>query len=139
MDARQDDLRKDPLVGIQQRTDSAREAATTPREEVTLRDPPRGEAVKSRAVAGWLGILLGLLGAHRFYLGYTRIGALQLGLTVLIIAVIMAVGLGMGLNAGHTFLNAISAASLVHAWGLIEGVMILIGALNRDGENRPLR
>ncbi|MDQ0822468.1 hypothetical protein QFZ79_000206 [Arthrobacter sp. V4I6] len=39
---------------------------------------------KSRLVAGLLGIFLGGLGIHRFYLGYTTMGIVQILLTVLV-------------------------------------------------------
>jgi TM2 domain-containing membrane protein YozV len=69
---------------------------------------------KSRMTAGLLGLFLGEWGVHRFYLGYTRIGLLQL------LATIITLGLG-GL------------------WGLLEGVLILAGALDRDAEGNSLR
>ena len=41
--------------------------------------------MKSKVVAGVLGILLGTLGVHKFYLGYVRTGIVHVVLTVLII------------------------------------------------------
>ena len=41
--------------------------------------------MKSRVTAGVLGILLGTLGVHKFYLGYVGTGIIHLVLTVLII------------------------------------------------------
>jgi hypothetical protein len=38
---------------------------------------------KNRTTFILLGALLGMLGAHNFYAGYTRKGALQLGISVL--------------------------------------------------------
>lgn len=58
---------------------------------------------KSRMAAGILGLLLGGLGIHNFYLGYTGKGLAQLLITVL----------SFGLLA---FVSGI--------WGLIEGIMI---------------
>ncbi|NKX54696.1 TM2 domain-containing protein [Arthrobacter mobilis] len=75
---------------------------------------------KSKIAAGLLGIFLGGLGIHRFYLGYTTIGVIQLVLTVL-----------LGL---FTF-------GLVGLWGFIEGIMILCGAqsFRTDAKGIPLR
>ena len=42
--------------------------------------------MKSRVVAGVLGIFLGALGVHKSYLGYTRAGIVHLVLTVLVVA-----------------------------------------------------
>ncbi|MFF5794305.1 NINE protein [Paeniglutamicibacter sp. NPDC012692] len=75
-----------------------------------------GTEQKSRLAAGLLGILLGGLGIHRFYLGYTAIGILQIVVTVL------TGGIG-GL------------------WGLIEGIMILVGSssFRADARGVPLK
>lgn len=70
---------------------------------------------KSRLTAGLLGIFLGAFGVHRFYLGYTSIGVLQ------ILVTIATCGIG-GL------------------WGFIEGILILNGsAIKTDADGRPLR
>jgi TM2 domain-containing membrane protein YozV len=75
---------------------------------------------KSKLAAGLLGIFLGGLGIHRFYLGYTTIGIVQLLLTVF---------LGV-----FTF-------GLVGLWGFIEGIMILAGAnyFRQDAKGIMLR
>lgn len=75
---------------------------------------------KSKIAAGLLGIFLGGLGIHRFYLGYTKIGIIQLVLAL----VLSALGLGF-----------------LALWGLIEGIMILAGAVyfQRDAHGVPLR
>ncbi len=71
---------------------------------------------KSKIAAGLLGIFLGGLGIHRFYLGYTTIGVIQLVL----------------------FFVTGGIASL---WGFVEGIMILAGAtyFQRDAQGIPLR
>lgn len=69
---------------------------------------------KSRIVAGILGVLLGELGIHRFYLGYVGIGVIQ------IVVTICTLGIG-GL------------------WGIIEGILILVGNFNKDAQGRPLK
>jgi TM2 domain len=68
---------------------------------------------KSKLTAGLLGIFLGGFGVGRFYLGYTNIGVLQL--------VVSLVTCGLG-----------------SLWGLIDGIMILIGNVP-DAEGRTLR
>lgn len=72
---------------------------------------------KSKIAAGILGILLGSLGIHNFYLGYTGKALGQLLISVLSCFV----------------LSPISAI-----WGLIEGIMILTGSINVDAEGNPL-
>jgi len=74
---------------------------------------------KSKLVAGLLGIFLGSLGVHRFYLGYTGIGLAQLLLTVLsLFALLLPVAI----------------------WGLIEGVLILCGSgITTDAEGVPMK
>ncbi|WP_345147635.1 TM2 domain-containing protein [Arthrobacter ginkgonis] len=75
---------------------------------------------KSKLVAGLLGIFLGGLGIHRFYLGYTTIGVIQLLLTVVV---------------------GIFTFGLVALWGFVEGIMILCGAqvFRADAKGVPLR
>ena len=77
--------------------------------------------LKSKMAAGLLGIFLGWLGVHRFYLGYTGIAVAQLVLGLLGVVT-------CGITTG--------AASI---WGLIEGILILTGSINRDASGRPLR
>ena len=72
---------------------------------------------KSKVVAGILGILLGAFGVPNFYLGYTGKGIAQVLITVL----------SLGL------LSPISGL-----WGLIEGILILVGNINVDGRGIPL-
>jgi TM2 domain-containing membrane protein YozV len=76
---------------------------------------------KSKLAAGLLGIFLGALGVHRFYLGYAGIGVAQLILSLL------------------GFVTCGVTSAIAGLWGLIEGIMILTGGINRDGQGRPLR
>ncbi|MBF4993441.1 NINE protein [Arthrobacter gandavensis] len=71
---------------------------------------------KSRLAAGLLGIFLGGLGIHRFYLGYTTLGIVQLLVTL------FTFGFGA-------------------IWGFVEGIMILAGAqsFRTDARGVPLR
>lgn len=75
---------------------------------------------KSKLVAGLLGIFLGGLGIHRFYLGFTKIAVIQLILTLVL--------------GAFTF-------GIVGLWGVIEGIMIIAGSAHfqRDAHGVPLR
>lgn len=72
---------------------------------------------KSKIAAGILGILIGALGVHNFYLGYTGKGIAQVLITFL--------------SCG-----TLSWASAI--WGLIEGILILAGSIATDANGRPL-
>jgi TM2 domain-containing membrane protein YozV len=79
--------------------------------------PAADPYAKSRVVAGVLGILLGGLGVHRFYLGYVGIGIAQIAVTIV------------------TF----GAGAL---WGFVEGILYLTqktGSYSVDATGRPLR
>lgn len=80
--------------------------------------PVPAGAQKSKIAAGILGILLGGLGIHNFYLGYTGKAIAQLLISIL--------SLG--------FLSFVSAI-----WGLVEGIMILTGSIAVDGNGIPLK
>lgn len=73
---------------------------------------------KSKLAAGLFGIFLGMFGVHRFYLGYTGLGLAQVLLTVCSCGIF---------------------AIPVYIWGLIEGILILAGSINRDAKGNPLR
>ena len=73
---------------------------------------------KSKIVAGLLGIFLGSLGVHNFYLGYTNKAIVQLLISILscgILAIVSSV------------------------WGLVEGIQILTGSINKDVKGIPLK
>jgi len=72
------------------------------------------ETAKSRIAAGILGIVLGGLGVHRFYLGYVGIGIAQIAVTL------VTCGIGA-------------------LWGFIEGILILTGSIDKDAKGQPLR
>ena len=76
-----------------------------------------GFSWRNRWVAGALGILLGTFGVHRFYLGYTKLGLLQLILTV-----------------GSVFV----LYPVVAIWTFIEAILCFVGAM-RDADGLPLR
>lgn len=70
--------------------------------------------VKRRIVAALLGIVLGAIGAHRFYLGFYALGVLQIVVTFL------TGGFGV-------------------MWGFIEGVLIFTGHMDKDAKGRHLK
>ena len=73
--------------------------------------------LKQKTVAALLGIFLGGLGIHNFYLGYTKKAIIQLVLS-------LTIGLfTLGLPA---------------LWGFIEGLMILFGKITTDANGNPL-
>ncbi len=73
---------------------------------------PQPSELKSKMVAGLLGILLGGFGIHNFYLGFNGRGIAQIILT-------FCFGIGA-------------------IWGLVEGIMIFAGAINKDAKGNPL-
>ena len=75
-------------------------------------EPPKG--VKYKYLAAVLALLLGFTGAHRFYLGFYKMGLAQLALTAL------TVGYGA-------------------LWGFIEAVLLFAGHINKDAKGRPLK
>ncbi|HIR52711.1 MAG TPA: TM2 domain-containing protein [Candidatus Onthovicinus excrementipullorum] len=83
--------------------------------------PNAANPPKSSLVAGLLGIFLGSLGIHNFYLGYTQKAIIQLLLTL--IGWILC-GLGPAVAA---------------IWGLVEGIQILTGSINVDGHGNPIK
>jgi len=69
---------------------------------------------KSKMAAGLLGIFLGAWGIHNFYLGNTGRGVLQIVLTI-------------------------CTCGIAGIWGLIEGILILTGSINKDANGIPLK
>lgn len=80
---------------------------------VALTQPIPLGGQKSRLVAGLLGIFVGGLGVHNFYLGYNGKGIAQIALS-------FCFGIGA-------------------IWGFVEGVMILAGSINCDANGVPLK
>ena len=68
---------------------------------------------KSKLVAGLLGIFLGFLGIHNFYLGFTGKAIAQIVLSFLC---------GIG-----------------GIWGLIDGILILCGKIDKDAKGQKLK
>lgn len=80
---------------------------------------------KSKIVAGLLGIFLGSFGVHNFYLGYTTKAVTQLVCTILGF-ILCCIGIGAFVVMG------------ISIWGLIEGIMILVGNINTDAAGNML-
>ena len=77
---------------------------------------------KSKMTAGLLGVLLGGLGVHNFYLGYNTKAIIQLLLGT--VGVLLC-GLGPMVSA---------------LWGFIEGILILCGStITTDAQGNPLK
>lgn len=74
-----------------------------------------GVSPKNRLVAGLLGILIGGLGIHNFYLGFKTKGVIQLVLTITVF---------------FWWAAAI--------WGLVEGIIILTSKDPKDAEGLTL-
>ena len=73
---------------------------------------------KSRIAAGILGILVGALGIHNFYLGYIGRGLTQLLITL------CTCGVG---------------GVAMEIWALVEGIMLLCGNVKVDARGIPLK
>ena len=82
---------------------------------------PAMPGAKSKIAAGLLGIFLGGLGIHNFYLGYTTKAVIQL--VVCLVGSIITFGL---------------AGLAMEIWGLVEGILILTGRIAVDGKGMPL-
>ncbi len=92
-----------------------------------LTTPPIGrQGYRSAVVAGVLAILLGSLGVHRFYLGYTGAGAAFLLSSVggILYAILVV-----------PFFFAMAASVLA----LVEGILLLTGAFDTDVDGARLQ
>ena len=76
--------------------------------------PPMNYVPKSRLLAGLLGIFLGGIGVHNFYLGFTTRAVVQ------IVVTLITCGVGS-------------------IWGFIEGILIICHQINLDAYNFPLK
>ena len=84
---------------------------------VAFAAPVAEKSTKSRMAAGLLGIFLGSIGVHNFYLGYTGKAVAQLLITLL------TCGLG-------------TVATRI--WGLVEGIMLLTNKNSTDATGKVL-
>lgn len=83
----------------------------------TVKQTNTNPNAKSKVAGGILGIVLGCFGVHNFYLGFTGKAVAQLLITIL----------------SCFILSPISAI-----WGLIEGIMILCGSIDKDANGVKL-
>jgi hypothetical protein len=86
-------------------------------EQVSTVKPSGGAVVfsdRSRLAAGLLGIFLGSIGVHSFYLGRTKRGVVQI--------IVSLITLGAG-----------------GLWGFIEGIVIIADGNWKDSQDRPLK
>ena len=83
----------------------------------TVQTPVPAPNPKSKLVAGLLGIFLGCYGVHNFYLGYTGKAVAQVLISVL---------------------SSFMLTPVTGIWGLIEGIMILCGNINKDAKGNFL-
>ena len=91
---------------------------TAENQKKTNQNSPKG---KSKIAAGLFGIFLGYFGIHNFYLSYTGKGLAQLLLSTV----------GLCFTCGFSIVFAA-------IWGLIEGILILTGSINKDANGVPL-
>lgn len=89
---------------------------------VFLAQPVQPANQKSKLAAGLLGIFLGGLGIHNFYLGKNNRALVQL--LVSLVGGIVTCGI---------------ASIAMGIWGLVEGIMILAGNITEDGKGVPLK
>lgn len=75
-----------------------------------------GKSERLRMVAGLLGVLVGGIGIHNFYLGFTKKGVIQ------IVVTLVTCGIGS-------------------IWGLIDGTLILMGkeGYDKDADGKVLK
>lgn len=81
---------------------------------------------KSKIAAGLFGIFFGCFGVHNFYLGYTSKAVTQLVLSIVGI-ILSCIVIGAFLVLG------------IEIWGLVEGIMILTGKIDKDAKGIPLK
>lgn len=105
-----------PVQPVQSQSVSAQPQITQPDLSQRLYITP--DKQKSKVTAGLLGIFLGGVGAHNFYLGYTGKAIAQI--------VISVVTCGIG-------------AIAVAIWALVEAIMIFTGKISTEANGLPLK
>lgn len=87
--------------------------------------PASNPNAKSKIAAGLLGIFLGGLGIHNFYLGFNSKAIIQLVLFVIGIATCW-------------ILIGIPLLLVTCIWGFVEGIILLAGGASCDANGNPL-
>lgn len=85
-----------------------------------------GDVSQKKLIAGLLGIVLGSLGVHKFYLGMTTPGLIMLGVNVGVWVLALLLGLvtlGVGLIVTVPLAGLVSGA--IGLLGLVEGILYL--------------
>lgn len=104
------------------------------------------ENSKSKIGAGLLGIFLGSLGVHNFYLGYIgkAIGQLattlilQIGVWSMFFLGTLTIAFGVGVVFYIIEFLLVPLCFVPTIWGLVEGILILCGKINTDKKGNPL-
>lgn len=105
-----------PVQPVQSQSVSAQPQITQP--DLSQRLYIKPDKQKSKVTAGLLGIFLGGVGAHNFYLGYTGKAIAQI--------VISVVTCGIGVIA-------------VAIWAWVEAIMIFTGKISTEANGLPLK
>ena len=85
-----------------------------------------GDTGQKKVIAGLLGIVLGSLGVHKFYLGMTTPGLIMLGVNVGVWILALVLGLiTLGFGLVVTVPLAALVSSAVALLGLVEGIIYL--------------
>lgn len=101
---------------------------------------------KSKTTAGLLGIFLGWIGIHNFYLGYKKkaiiqccvgAGCIVLGAIMWMLAIILSfIVIGVIFYPIAMLCNLGSLG--IGIWGFVEGIMVLTGKIAVDGNGNEL-
>ena len=109
-------------------------------QHLILADNPTPAASPSKAVAVMLAVLLGVFGAHLFYLGYRKRAfkylvatLICLGLIVLLLATLPAASLGSGLAILFVASMAAVGIAMVYVYALLDALRIIFNGVDTIG------
>ncbi|TVP85547.1 MAG: TM2 domain-containing protein [Acholeplasmataceae bacterium] len=77
---------------------------------------------RSRLIAGLVAITFGAVGIHNFYLAHYVKGSIQMILFVIVLFLLHPYG-----------------PIAMFVWGLVEGILILLKIINKDGSGRYMK